>query len=277
MNDEAIDSACRSQTPLIEDFDPRLISNCTYSFRIGRLFEAGSGDEIQLATKGQGVRNGRHVKILGPNETAIIETRETINLPQDVMATYSPLNSLASHGLMLLNSSVVEPGYSGPLSCVLVNFSSQDFHLTEGQRITKAVFVRLTRKPAHPKSMVIDKNDYSKMIATSAARYHRSFLNIDSIVEKAKTEATAAARKGVVFGGIFLAVLLIFAQMEPFLTKWLREKTGIVSSTSVIETERKEIALERIRLEHEKRFANIEHKLDALENSKPNREAGARR
>lgn len=270
INDKEIETACKEVTPLIDDYEAALISNCTYAFRIGHLFEPNSGNEIVLSTAATLPSDRRrHTMILGSNEIALIVTKETINMPDHLMATYSPLNSLARQGLMLLNASVIEPGYRGPLSCILVNMSSQSVCLTIGQRITKAVFYKLSAAPTAPKRLNIDREEYLQSMARSAVRYHRSFLNIEGVVEKAKVAATSAAKQGVVFGGIFLAVLLAFSQMEPFMTKWLREKAGIASASTVLEIQMRELELEKLRIELERRFSQLNQKIDALEESKP--------
>ena len=50
-----------------------------------------------------------------PTETLVVMTTEAVNIPDDLMATYGQLNRLAQHGVSLINSSIIEPGYSGPL------------------------------------------------------------------------------------------------------------------------------------------------------------------
>ena len=270
LNDAEIRTACQALPPLIDDHDAAHVSNCTYSFRIGRIFEPDSGAELVFSAR-PGVGEIPHVKSLGPNETCLVVTHERVNIPPGVVMSYTPLNSLAQQGLMMLNASVVEPGYRGPLSCVLVNLSSRRVELAPGDRVSKAVFLKLTDVPAKLEAKVISESDYLRNIARTASRYHRSFLDIGSVVDKAREAGTAAAKKAVVFGGLVVVFLLFFAQLEPLFTKWLREKTGVVSASTLLEMQARLVDSQKRLAEQETKLKELEAKMAASKGSDANR------
>src|SRR4051794_37267725 len=136
---------------LLELHDPERIKYCGYELTLGSVIEPHTGEMVSL-TGGphgwvrtmrnwvKGSSNATKCFVLEPSDTMIIVTREILNMPGDLCAMYGQLNRLANRGLMILNTSVVEPGYSGPLSCVLVNFSSQRLALVPGESIAKLNF-----------------------------------------------------------------------------------------------------------------------------------------
>jgi deoxycytidine triphosphate deaminase len=239
LADTEIKALCANEEPLITDFDPKLLSVCTYAFRIGRMFCPPDGPT-------QNVTLSSDLVVLAPNETVLLMTKERIQLPNNLLATYSPLNSLARQGLMLLNASVVEPGYKGNLSCVLVNLSSGKIPLRVGERVAKVVFHRLN-DPQKPEPLEIDEARYGNDLESIAAtRYHRSFLNVNAVALQAANAATQAARSSIILGGILVAVLLAFAQIEPFVSKWLWEKTGIGTTATQVELRKRELDIRAV-------------------------------
>jgi len=52
--------------------------------------------------------------------------------------------------------------------------------------------------------------------------------------------------------------------MEPFLTKWLREKTGVVSASTLIEMQTRLLESRQRQLEQDEKIRMLEARLDAL-------------
>lgn len=210
---------------LLTNHEPGNIKNCGYSLRAGKVFQANSGEEDLL-----GIGTGSTRKVvweIGPAEVLVVMTREKVKIPSDLCASYAPLYHLSNQGVMLLNASIVEPGYEGNLSCFLVNFSSERISLSENQRIAKITFHSLSAAPGKLQSATINCREYETMLAKAAKKFHRSFMDITGIEERAAVQAKTVVKKWVTIGGGIIAVLLLWASLEPFFSKWLYEKTGI--------------------------------------------------
>jgi hypothetical protein len=153
---------------------------------------------------------------------------------------------------MLLNASIVEPGYEGPLSCFLVNFSAHRVALRPDGPIAKVVFHSLTQSPVKPQPQVISPLQYRQELAEHAKLYHRSFLDVAGIEERAAAQAEKKVRGWVIGSGVGLGLLLLWATLEPVVSKWLWEKPGIISTTQRVEDARLlkdlEAAKESVRL-----------------------------
>jgi deoxycytidine triphosphate deaminase len=136
---------------LLEFHDPEKIKYCGCELTLGKVVAPKTGDVLSLEagprTWLSKIMKRQNCFVIEPSETLIIVTKGKLNMPKDLCATYGQLNRLANMGLMILNTSIVEPGYSGPLSCILVNFSSQIHALSLGDSVAKVNFHTLQRTP----------------------------------------------------------------------------------------------------------------------------------
>ena len=81
---------------------------------------------------------------LRPMERRIIPTGLYIALPPGVEAQVRPRSGLAlKHGITVLNSpGTIDADYRGEIGVLLVNLSTDDFIITEGERIAQMVIAR---------------------------------------------------------------------------------------------------------------------------------------
>lgn len=81
---------------------------------------------------------------LRPMERRIIPTGLYIALPPGFEAQVRPRSGLAlKHGITVLNSpGTIDADYRGEIGVLLVNLSTDDFIITEGERIAQMVIVR---------------------------------------------------------------------------------------------------------------------------------------
>ena len=236
LNDEDIRNRV-SQQKMLENSDPIQIVNCAYTLRVGAIFEPKSGiKEVRPPrVKGGGERL---LWTIGPTECLVVMTKEVMNIPEDICAYYHPLQRLAAQGLLLINASIIEPGYRGPLSCFLVNFSSQDVVIAAEQEIAKITFHKLNAAPTSLKAMEKRTADYEIGLSQSARIFEKSFLGIKSIQNRAAESAKKQIKKSVIAGGIIVGFLIIFAQLEPFFSRWIWEKSGIMTVSYRTEQEK---------------------------------------
>ena len=85
--------------------------------------------------------------ILKPLERTIIKTGIQIELPVGFEAQVRPRSGLAAkHGLTVLNSpGTVDADYRGEIGVILVNLSTTDFKIEDGERIAQLVIAKHER------------------------------------------------------------------------------------------------------------------------------------
>lgn len=247
------------QSNLIENFDEECLRNSSYRLRVGKLIKPGGtnvldceeqvkshglfgkfwkkiGESIHLdkASKVFRMVNDRYE--LKPNELVIFQTREKISMPLNLSASYAALDSIAKQGVLLINASMVEPGYEGYLSGVLLNFSSRSFFISPNMEIVKISFSEVTggvRDKLHER---ID--DYTEQLQIKAQNYTQTFLDIDRIEKEVISKTARQVRKSFVFGGWILLLVLAFCTIEPVLYKYIWHDSWVPLNSTQIELER---------------------------------------
>jgi deoxycytidine triphosphate deaminase len=263
VNSEILDRIQTQQ--LVSYFCAENINKCGYTLRVGKVFEPKTGKE-ELINVMEGNRKSNTWEI-GPSETLVVRTREKVKMPPDLCATYAPLYRLARKGVMLLNASIVEPGYEGPLSCFLVNFSSQRLSLRENEAIAKITFHTLTKSPAAFSPDVVTETEYEASLADSAKGFHKSFMDISGVEDRAAEKAAKEVKRWVIGGGVLVAFLVLWASLEPVLTQWFWEKTGVLTSTQRVEDVKLLKDLENAELNAQ--LKSLSAKVDKLEEKLP--------
>src|SRR5574344_1584553 len=82
--------------------------------------------------------------ILHPMERSLVPTGLSIALPEGYEAQIRPRSGLAlKHGLTVLNSpGTVDADYRGEIMVLLINLSTEDFVINDGERIAQMVIAR---------------------------------------------------------------------------------------------------------------------------------------
>lgn len=79
--------------------------------------------------------------VLKPLERALVPTGLYIELPQGYEAQIRPRSGLAAkHGLTVLNTpGTIDADYRGEIKVILVNLSSEEFEIKDGERVCQMV------------------------------------------------------------------------------------------------------------------------------------------
>jgi hypothetical protein len=153
---------------------------------------------------------------------------------------------------MILNTSIVEPGYDGQLSCVLVNFSSQQQTLSPDTPIAKLNFHEVAGKPTVLQEKFPGK--YEDAASKNATALPQSLLDISGVADRVSEKVDSDMRKNIKFGGIIIAVLLIWSQVE-----------GILSNRSY-QRKQTDLTLQQVQLDYQKSSQEMQARISQLEN-----------
>ncbi len=242
---------------LIENFNEDCLRNSSYRLRVGKLIKPGGTQilDFNMKEKDKGWTGKIWKKIAGaiheneegfkivnnryelkPNELIIFQTREKINMPLNLSATYAALDSVAKQGVLLINASMVEPGYLGYLSGVLLNFSSKSFFISPDMEIVKISFSEVTGGVQDKLHERID--NYTEKLQEKAQNYTQTFLDISRIEKDVVSQTARRVRKNFVFGGWVLLFFLAFCTLEPVLYKYIWHDSWVPLNSTQIELER---------------------------------------
>src|SRR5215471_3774604 len=128
---------------MISDAVDHNIFACSYQFRPGVIVPTGSDDPESCARNWTGSTRAGDLYVVKPGDLVWVRTIESVSMPPDICAFWWQTSRLSRKGLMLVNMSMVEPGYQGPLACLFMNFGKKPVILDPDTVIAKLVFNRL--------------------------------------------------------------------------------------------------------------------------------------
>jgi deoxycytidine triphosphate deaminase len=263
---------------LLEFHDPERIKYCGCELTLGKVVAPSTGEVLSMMSKSRNwlcdILTTQRCFVIKPSETIILVTREKLNMPKDLCATYGQLNRLANMGLMILNTSIVEPGYSGPLSCVLVNFSSQKHALSPGDSIAKLNFHTVEGTPDKMYPEAFSHDAYEQLVSKNSINLPKSLLDISGVEERVTDKVGAVVKKSLAVGSVIILVLLLWSQMEGFLSEWIYKRTGFMDTRVQMEKSVEKQMDERLKQqqgEYQKQTEEFRRQILDLQNQLRNR------
>ncbi|MDP1695799.1 MAG: 2'-deoxycytidine 5'-triphosphate deaminase [archaeon] len=120
-----------------------------FDLRAGAVYRLGRGETILGIEKRIGpevgeplAKHGVHKEVvLRPGVFYLVETLESLNLPENICALFQPRSTLQRSGITF-HSATGNPGYKGKLTFGLYNAGGEDFILELGARFSHAIFYR---------------------------------------------------------------------------------------------------------------------------------------
>ncbi len=155
--------------------------HCAYEFTAATVFK-GSAANPQAVVAGAPV-------IIEPTELVWVKAKEEIKMPRDRVGLWVQTHTLSKKGLLLLNTTLIEPGYAGPLHAVFVNFGQTRVTIDSTTKIAKVIFFELDTGATE--LVNIDTSSYDKSILDISANAPDSFMRLRSFVTDLKSEANA--------------------------------------------------------------------------------------
>jgi deoxycytidine triphosphate deaminase len=153
------------------EFDPQSSRGTSYDVRIGKI--------IWLDEKE--VQESNSQFLLKPQGVAEVISLERLTLPTNVVGFVSVKTALCDEGVMALNIGLVDPGYEGPLSTTLVNFSNRPYNLQQGEVMLRLTFFRCESSAARASA---NADQYLKTKRQKILRFSDTFLNLKPAIQE---------------------------------------------------------------------------------------------
>lgn len=86
-------------------------------------------------------------KVIKPNETALIKTGLTIELPKNTEAQIRPKSGIAlKNSVTVLNTpGTIDEGYTGEIQVILINHGDRIYKVNKGEKIAQMVIIPVIR------------------------------------------------------------------------------------------------------------------------------------
>lgn len=158
---------------------------CSYEFTADSILRGGSHKVEKIIQSAVAIK---------PAQLVWIRTCEKISIPANMVGLWIQTQTLAREGLLLLNISLIEPGYKGPLSAVFVNFGKKDVIIKPNAKIAKVMFLHLDGDATN-KVGERDFQDYDESLMDMAANGPETFLQLQLFEQKANVMLHAMDRE----------------------------------------------------------------------------------
>ena len=137
-----------------------------------------------------------------PQEIVNIIMKEKVRIPEDCFGIVYSKTALCKKGIHLLNVGVIDPGYSGYISTLAINFSKEAVEVRKGD-----AFIRLmVYKNAHDfedAKPFEDVNYIEKRIAESK-KYPNTFLDVPRQVKELSREMSSEISSSLINKTLFI-------------------------------------------------------------------------
>ena len=117
----------------------------------GASYDLSLGDEYFYAGRIHRLSDSEPILMIEPYDYATVTSHELSNLPRDVCARFDLSVGLFCQGIILSNGPQIDPGFRGPLFCLLFNTSSSPVLLKRRQHYATLEFHKLLEPTYHYK------------------------------------------------------------------------------------------------------------------------------
>ena len=227
---------------LISDFSDENFENASYDLSIDQIITV-NGKKIN------------RIKIQ-PNGMAVVTSKETVKIPNNIIGHAFVKTRLSQKGIMANNIGIIDPGYDGPLSSVLVNFGKKAYELKKDDIFLRITFSKF-KKPENNidlKYGPFERKEYVTNRRSAAMDYlGNAFVDIEDNIRRKVTSTTTkmatnfglwAAAFGLLFAGITFIVNIKDDDSQKI--KNLQEQVNLFNSNQILLLESQELYREKI-------------------------------
>ena len=187
---------------LIKDGKLSNVSNSSYDLTLG--------DEYYYAGEINELSDKKPFLALEPYDYAIASCNEKISMPRDVSGRFDVSVNLFCQGIILSNSTQVDPGFRGKLFCLFFNTSNKVFYLKRHTHFATMEFNKLIEPTTPYSGKYADEDSIVPYLPTNVMQ--GAINELKKEIENLKTENQKMQ-------GIYLSVLALFlAIVSIFLT-----------------------------------------------------------
>ena len=184
-----------------------LIQNAKFENISYASYDLSLGDEYYYNGKVRTLDNNQPFLPIEPYDYIIASTKEMIAFPRDVVGRFDLVVGLFFEGIILSNSTQVDPGFNGKLFCLLFNTSNKTVYLKRGMKFSTIEFNKLIE----PTEAYNGSHAYEdSMISYLPRNIMNGAINeLKKDVEKLRSENTKMQQLYIASLAIMIAVLAL--------------------------------------------------------------------
>jgi deoxycytidine triphosphate deaminase len=178
------------------------VQGTSIDLRIGNIYLPGK-KKNELG----GVENPKSKHSLKTGQTAVVTTREKLQLPDDVSGFGFPPSSVSFQGLLMTNPGHVDPGYEGFMRFTVINMAKDPYELKRGDRIVRLLLFKLDApvhagwRARHPRGSRLPSEE-------EITRLSEDFVDVNRRAKKIARAQGVAWSVGITAGAALLVAVL---------------------------------------------------------------------
>jgi guanylate kinase/deoxycytidine triphosphate deaminase len=177
----------------------------------GASYDLSLGDEYFYGGRIRTLTDKRPILLIEPYDYAIVTSHESANFPPDVCARFDLAVNLFAQGIVLSNGPQVDPGFRGPLFCLLFNTSSSPVLMKRRQHYATLELHKLIEPTAAYRGQYQAKRLLDYLPATAS----RGAINeLKKEVEKLRRESQFLQALTLAVISLILAVVAIWVSVK---------------------------------------------------------------
>jgi deoxycytidine triphosphate deaminase len=224
-------SALLDNGKLVVEGDKSVVRQCAYPFHAGKIFVGGGAqNKIDWTSSGGALPDFA----IPPGGLVWIRMKEKISLPSNVCALWWQTHTLSKLGIMLINTSIVDPGYVGYVTGLFINFGRAPVSIQPETVMARLMFFQTATDVTTPYANTLTDSDYDFQVNNLANAGPASFLMIGELAahlteEKAKAVKSLAEEGVKIADGLELKTLALTKQLSDAKNDLTKAKDDLVS------------------------------------------------
>lgn len=171
--------------------------NGSYNVRVGKLISVDGREHQSYCIEPQGM--------------VVVISSESFSLAENIIGNATIKNSISNSGILAINIGIVDPGYTGHLSSVLINFGRASYDINSGTdflRMTFHEFLKPERLIPITEGLNLSEIGYIKQKKMDARGFlDETFLSLNKVEVKIKKSIITSILKYASVISLIVAVL----------------------------------------------------------------------
>jgi deoxycytidine triphosphate deaminase len=155
---------------IIESFDETKSGNASYDLSVEKIITMDDKE----------CDSDSHYK-MESQEMVWVICKEKITMPKDVIGFVHIKTGLTREGILSMNTGIIDPGYKGKISTLLINFGKAKKTISKNNIVLRVAFAKVNEHNNFKTPIVIDDDTYLATIRKSADNFAKTFLNMDAV------------------------------------------------------------------------------------------------
>ena len=177
----------------------------------GASYDLSLGDEYFYGGRIHRLTDGEPILLIEPYDYAIVTSHEASKLPRDVSARFDLSVNLFCQGIILSNGPQVDPGFQGPLFCLLFNTSNSPVLLKRRQHYATLEFHKLV-EPTYSYGGQYQAKDLLHYLPSNAARGAINVLKKE--LEEVREESRKLQNVTWAILSLILAIIAVWVSLR---------------------------------------------------------------